>query len=317
MAKIPTILILLFMLFGQRTVIGQIQSVMTGEKKAIFLTWQFSFGEIGNKPGQFKNPQAISIDPVGNLLICDTDNNRIQKFNGSGKYLKQIGGFGWEREQFYEPRDINARSTLDIFIADYQNHRIERYDRELNHISSLYSNPTWSEKLQFTLPVGIAFSRQRELFLLDEEERRVIKINSFGEPEMYFGDFDSGRGRLERPHQIEIAGDERIFISDTGAGVVRVYDYFGNFLESWGSGQLIQPTGIFWDDRGFLLVVDTEKKQLMIFEKYGGVLFPNAKLENLSIELNEPVDAVAFKNQIFLLDAAQSKVHVFEFKFGK
>jgi len=304
-------------LSAAKIISGQNLAVNAGEKETIQIQWLFQFGEMGTDTSQFKHPQAISVDPEGAIYICDTDNHRIQKFNARGKLMRVIGGFGWHQEQFYQPYDIHARSTLDVFIADYQNQRVERYDRELNYISSLYSKDTWDEKLQFTRPIGIAFSHQRELFIIDDENSRVTKINSYGEPEMQFGDFDWGGGQLKRARQIEIASDDRIFISDVAANAIVVFDYFGNFLTTWGEGLLMRPEGIFWDESGLLFVADTGNHRFVIFNTRGELLISTENIPEQGPALLEPTDIAFYQQQIYVLDAAKACVQVYSLKEGR
>ncbi|MBN2089723.1 NHL repeat-containing protein [candidate division KSB1 bacterium] len=298
-------------LFGTWCGAGQNQAEQPAGKESITLEWQFQFGEPGAGAGQFKNPVAISSDLTGAVYVCDLNNNRIQKFDKKGKFLRQIGGFGWGREQFHQPMDIHARSALDIFIADYQNQRIERYDRELNFISSLFSKDTWDEKFQFTRPVGIAFSSQRELFILDEENPKVIKINSFGEPEFRFGDFNWGKGQLKKPAQIEIAKDEKIFVSDSEDNIIHVFDYYGNYLFPWGTNELSNPRGLFWDETGFLFVADTGNRRLVIFNQEGELIFTPKIMENTSPKLIEPVDIVFNSPFVYVVDQTCSCIQVY------
>ncbi len=49
-----------------------------------------SFGEPGDKPGQFNTPHSIAADAQGNIYVADRGNRRIQVFNGDGKFLRQI-----------------------------------------------------------------------------------------------------------------------------------------------------------------------------------------------------------------------------------
>ncbi len=302
--------------FGAVYGAGQNQADPPAGKETIVVQWQFQFGEAGIAAGQFKNPVAISIDLTGSLYICDADNNRIQKFNARGKFLRQIGGFGWDREQFHQPMDIHARSALDIFVADYQNQRIKRYDRELNFISSLFANDTWDEKFQFTRPIGIAFSNQRELFILDEENPKVIKISSFGEPEFRFGDFNGGAGQLKKPAQIEIARDERIFVSDSEANLIHVFDYFGNYLFPWGAKELSNPRGIFWDEAGFLFVADTGNRRFVIFNQNGDPVFNSKTMDTTAPELSEPVDIAFNSPLIYVVDQGCSCIQVYQIQIS-
>jgi DNA-binding beta-propeller fold protein YncE len=50
--------------------------------------WLKSWGEPGDKPGQFNNPHNIAADAQGNLYVADRGNRRIQVFNGEGNLLR-------------------------------------------------------------------------------------------------------------------------------------------------------------------------------------------------------------------------------------
>jgi hypothetical protein len=52
--------------------------------------WLKSWGEPGNKPGQFDTPHSIAVDAQGNVYVADRGNHRIQVFDGDGKFLRQI-----------------------------------------------------------------------------------------------------------------------------------------------------------------------------------------------------------------------------------
>jgi sugar lactone lactonase YvrE len=52
--------------------------------------WIKSWGEPGNKPGQFDTPHGIAVDAQGNVYVADRGNHRIQVFDGNGKFLRQI-----------------------------------------------------------------------------------------------------------------------------------------------------------------------------------------------------------------------------------
>jgi DNA-binding beta-propeller fold protein YncE len=52
--------------------------------------WLKSWGEPGDKPGQFNIPHSIVVDAQNNVYVADRGNRRIQVFDTDGKFLRQI-----------------------------------------------------------------------------------------------------------------------------------------------------------------------------------------------------------------------------------
>jgi DNA-binding beta-propeller fold protein YncE len=272
----------------------------------------FAFGTEGDQPGQLRNPQGIALDPEGNIYIADTGNNRIQKFDRHGVFLKQLGGFGWGREQFDRPVDICASAGLDVFVADYNNERIERYDAHLNYISSYYSDDSQDETLRFGLPLGVALSRHGELFVVDGENRRVLKIDSFGVPALSFGDFRWAQGQLQRPAQVAVGANDLVYAVDAGAGSVVVFDYYGNFVRTVGTGLLRGPTGIAVDGRGRLWVADTGNDCIVVFSPEGRLLGTWGSSGDKLGAFRRPTDVAVGDGRVYVLDGGNCRVQVFE-----
>ena len=52
--------------------------------------WIKSWGERGDKPGEFNTPHSIAADANGNIYVADRFNRRIQVFDSDGKFLRSI-----------------------------------------------------------------------------------------------------------------------------------------------------------------------------------------------------------------------------------
>ena len=50
--------------------------------------WIKSWGDRGNKPGEFNTPHNLAADAKGNLYVADRGNGRIQVFDSDGKFLR-------------------------------------------------------------------------------------------------------------------------------------------------------------------------------------------------------------------------------------
>jgi DNA-binding beta-propeller fold protein YncE len=66
--------------------------------------WLKSWGDRGNKPGEFNTPHSIAADAKGNIYVADRGNRRIQVFEGDGKFLREI--------KIDVPYDANAQPAI-------------------------------------------------------------------------------------------------------------------------------------------------------------------------------------------------------------
>ena len=214
--------------------------------------------------GHFHNAKGISIDPSGSIFVANTGRNLLVRFNSSGDSTGGVGGYGWGDFQFDQPFDVCATNGIEIYVADYNNNRIERFDRTLANVATLDTKESDDLSKQFGYPSGVAVSRLGDLFICDNENIRVMKVNTFSTVERTFGGYGEGQGSLTMPKQIAIGPHDEVFVSDEGSptndasaegsnskragGRIVVYDNFGNYIESIGAGILHDPTGIGLDE---------------------------------------------------------------------
>ena len=277
---------------------------------AIYLT-EFGREPIGGKP--LSRPQGLSIDLDGNLYIADTGNNRVLKVNQDGKLLRQVGGFGWGKEQFDAPVDVCAENGLDVLIVDYNNRRTERYDKDLHYISSLYNDETAPATAQFAFPVAVALSGHGEILLADAEFQRIVRINSFGKVLGSFGDYDAGDGALSSPMKILVSPRDEVFIADSVRASILKFDYFGNFITHLGAGALRSPTGLaLWED--VLLVADGGAHQIVGLSRDGEHLGAWGEAGDKSGQFSSNLGVKVFRNRAFVLDGGNNRVQIFELK---
>jgi hypothetical protein len=73
----------------------------------------------------FKEPSDIVRDSAGNLYILDSGNNRIQKLDSEGKFIKTIGRKGQGPGEFQIAHSMDIDSEDDLFFFDVMSRRIE------------------------------------------------------------------------------------------------------------------------------------------------------------------------------------------------
>src|SRR5437660_1081776 len=52
------------------------------------------WGTFGSAPGQFNWPRGIAADTTGCVYVCDSGNDRVEKFAPDGTFLRSWGGYG-------------------------------------------------------------------------------------------------------------------------------------------------------------------------------------------------------------------------------
>jgi len=73
----------------------------------------------------FHEPSNIVRDSVGNLYILDSGNNRIQKLDPQGKFIKTIGRKGQGPGEFQGARSMDIDEQNNLFVFDVRSWRIE------------------------------------------------------------------------------------------------------------------------------------------------------------------------------------------------
>jgi DNA-binding beta-propeller fold protein YncE len=127
-------------------------------------------------------------------------------------------------------------------------------------------------------PCGIALSEDR-LFVTDLSNHCVRVYNKLNR-ELLFKvprDPQNEEATLRSPTNIALDQQGRMYVSDTGAFVVKVYDAEGQFLFKTGSlglgpGQFNLPKGIAVDKEGRFYVVDGATGVVQIFDEQGRLL---------------------------------------------
>jgi tripartite motif-containing protein 71 len=112
-----------------------------------------SFGSSGIDNGQFKTPEAIGIDPAGDIYVVDSGNNRVQKFSSSGVYASQFGFVGSGDGQFEFPQGIAFDSSGDSYVVDLKNNRVQVFSPSGAYLSQFGGLGTATG--QFSQPYGI------------------------------------------------------------------------------------------------------------------------------------------------------------------
>lgn len=131
----------------------------------------FSFGQRGAEPGMFNFPTYITYSPLLGLIISDTLNFRVQRFELDGTFVASIGKKGDGAGDFSLPKGVAVDHDGNLYVIDaqFENVQIFREDGQL-----LLAFGEEGDKIgQFSIPSGIAIDQLNRIWVADSQNRRL------------------------------------------------------------------------------------------------------------------------------------------------
>ncbi len=148
---------------------NEVYAIANGTNATIFVKGAAA----SSADGEFDSPAGLFVDSVGNILVADKNNGRIQKLESDGDYLSKFGTVGSGDGEFQTPAAITSDSTGDLFVVDAGNGRIQKFDSNGNFILDFGSVGQGDD--QFAGPVEIVADAADDLYISDSQNDRIVK----------------------------------------------------------------------------------------------------------------------------------------------
>jgi DNA-binding beta-propeller fold protein YncE len=207
----------------------------TSTRAPFRLALETSYGKFGVGAGEFSGPTGVAVDPLGRILVSDTGNHRVERFDSSFVFLGEFGGFGYDDTRFDRPTSLWVGGALAVWVLDQGNARVVKYDlagRLLGVLVSLRS-PETRAALDLVDPGGLATDRGGELVVTDDAGDRVLTFDPLGSILLVRGGFGAQPGRFDRPSGVAVDDRGRILVGDAGNKRVQLLDPFGEALATY------------------------------------------------------------------------------------
>ena len=147
---------------------------------------------------QLNYPTGVTLDVAGNIYIADNGNQRIRKINATTGIITTIAGNGTAGYSgdngaataagLLSPKDAVFDVSGNIYIADNGNNRIRKVNASTGIITTIAGNGTAgysgdngiATAAQLHLPQSVAFDALGNLYIADQSNNVVRKINTTG-----------------------------------------------------------------------------------------------------------------------------------------
>lgn len=83
------------------------------------------FGSYGSGEGEFDCLAGVAVNRIGQYIIADRYNHRIQVLDPSGRFLRAFGSQGTADGRFNYPWGITTDALGFIYVCDKENHRVQ------------------------------------------------------------------------------------------------------------------------------------------------------------------------------------------------
>nr|WP_271209199.1 serine/threonine-protein kinase PknD [Rhodococcus wratislaviensis]GLK33685.1 hypothetical protein GCM10017611_05270 [Rhodococcus wratislaviensis] len=185
------------------------------------------------------SPVGVAVNTAGDLLVADTDNNRILKLAADSD-AQDVLPF----TDLDHPSGVATNDAGDVFVADTRNNRVLKLDAGAE-------SQTVLPFTDLAGPAGVAVSDAGHLFVADNNNNRIVALPA-GAASQQVLPFTDLRG----PVGVAVNSSADVFVTDTDNNRVL-------FLPAGGTDQtvlpftaLASPTGVAVDAKGDVFVAD-------------------------------------------------------------
>ena len=163
-------------------------------------------GTKGDKEGQLSFPRGLCIDTNGDVLIADSNNNRVCIFSKQLKFESCIG-IG----QLCYPTDVKLVSDNRVVVLDWNTNCVHFFPRDGHLLSSCVSRGVKHGSL-VDLPTFFCFDAANNIIISDYSNHAILIFTEFGQHIHTIGREGEGKGEFINPFGICISNLGNIFV---------------------------------------------------------------------------------------------------------
>jgi DNA-binding beta-propeller fold protein YncE len=243
----------------------------SGSEPCPYRAWEI----IGRRAeGVLRFPEAVALDPAGDVYVADQLGYAVQKFSAAGAFEGEWGSYGGGHGQFGPIAGLATDAAGDVYVVDSSHNRIEKFDAAGNFITSWGGHGSALGRFNFgssqnpTQPPGGGIAvAGAYVYVADSGNNRVERFDLQGGEAMQWGTKGSGAGQFRYPRGVA-ANESEVIVSDDDNHRVEKFDPNGGFEAAAGGygtgpGQFSYPYGVALDAAGNVYVADDSADRIV------------------------------------------------------
>ena len=263
----------------------------------------------------FSEPNAVALDPSGDVYVGDSAKGQILEFSSANKLLRQFGSEGSGEGQFKGIGAIASNSAGDVYVTDVGNNRVQEFGPAGEHLRTFGSSALKSGQL--LAPSGIAIDSSGDVWVLNAAGAsgdRIVEFSSEGTELTKFGTNGSGEGQLGQAYGLAISGGN-LYVSEEANSRVQELSTSGEFIRAFdekgsGSGQSNKPYGIATEaSSGDLYVTEVGSDRVQVFSAEGAFITAFGSPGGGSGQFSDPKGiALGSTGKVFVADTGNRRL---------
>lgn len=240
---------------------------------------------IGDAAGALNYVEGMTIDPQGKLLVADTWNDRIVRYDAEGKSLSTLGKPGHKEGELECPRSVATDAQGNVYVADCWNQRIQKFSPEGKLLLAFgkKGSPWGYDEADglFLYPYGVAVDSKGNIYVSDYNNTRIQKFDAKGKFVLKWGVEGRQDGQFSKPGTLVMDKQDRLWVCDVGNNRIQRFrfDAAGKpvFDGQWGKegtkpGEFDRPYGLAVAKDGSFYVADFGNHRIQKFDPSGKVV---------------------------------------------
>jgi len=230
----------------------------------------------------------VAVASDGSIYVADSRNNRIEKFDATGKFLTTWGTFGSldaktaDPGKFNEPWGVAVGADGSVYVTDTWNHRVQKFDANGTFIKMWGIFGQGETPDAFWGPRAIVIDKQGHIYVSDTGNKRIVVFDANGTSLNVIGTAGSDPGQFDEPVGLAVTDDGNVYVADTWNQRIQQFAYNAtdntySFVRQWTIngwfGQSIDNKPFMAiDPKGRLYVTDPEGYRVLVFDQQGKFL---------------------------------------------